>query len=473
MARTSDVAGGDGLTREFAECRDWRLIPLLLVFVTVLWGMVARGGFYRSDLIVLVALSVICGVVVVVVEGRMAPPSWRWSVCVLSPVAAVCVAAVADHDLGDAWFGLAPLVSAAALGCCGAALARLGGRVAVLAVVSGIGTLLAVSCWCGVAFHVAEFAQPLNEGWRAVATLGYANVTALVLLLAAVTAGALAARSGRFGDEVQCWLCLVGVLCTQSRAAVIALLVCVGLGLAGRRRVAVVLARAGGAALVAFAGLVPSVVASPNVAIAVVAVAISYGLLWWSAAGRPTRTTGTTVLGCLAVAAGASCVVALRGRAVDVGSDEGRLGLWREALTMVRRAGWFGIGPSQLADLSRGVTSVVLVHNDFLQYALYYGLPGLVALGVVCWRIGSALRVAHETAPPELWDLACAVLTAVSLCAAVDFPLQVPIVPAVTALIVAACLVPAGELDGSASDGVRRFGWTKKKEGMLCVGTQR
>jgi len=451
---------------------DRRFIPCLSMFAVVLWGTLARGAFYRTDLIVLVTMSVVSGLVTIGLFSQTRSVRRRWLFLCAPPVFAVVVSAVAGHDVADVGYALAPIAAMVGVAAVSVTMARAGGRLVLFRVVADVGTLLAVLCWSGVTFHVLAFAQPLNQGWRASATIGYANVTALFLLIAALTAGTLAARSGRLGDEVRCWLVLVGLLCTQSRSALVALVVCVGLGLLAKRRAANILARAGGAAVLAFAGLLPSIVdptPSPVTATVAAAASLSGVLLRLSTRGRRTQLTTLVVL------AGA-CVVAavwLHGRLFDFGSNDGRLRLWQGAVTAIRQAGWFGIGPGQLASLSRGTATVLLVHNDLLQYALYYGLPGVLAIIVSCWGIGLALRRTRATAPAMSWDLAVAVLIVTGISALVDFPLQVPIVPVVVTLIVCAGLAPGTKAEQSPTGESAPAGvGQNEKEGVLCPGTE-
>jgi O-antigen ligase len=290
---------------------------------------------------------------------------------------------------------------------------------------------------------VRHWAQPLSEGWRASATIGYANVTALLLLGGLLCACSLASVSARASDKIRCWVLAVGLFATQSRSAVVAMLVCGLILVVCCRAMAKVLFLSGAWALVAFAGLLPAIRGwSLGGLSALAAAGLSLALLRrthhlmlsWTA-----RSAAAVALPVMAALAG---TVILQSRILDQSSTQGRIELWRGALIRVRSAGIFGEGPHQLADLSRGKTIVLLVHNDYLQYAEYYGLLGLVGVAVIGCRWALQLVRTRATVEDELWATALTISVAVAIVAFVDFPLQVPVVPAMASLAFGSAIRP-------------------------------
>jgi hypothetical protein len=417
----------------------WQFSPHLLIFTAVLWGAFARGAFYRLDLIVFTGLCIAAGLLAILVRKTASVSHW-WLITAALPAGAVLISATTTHTLSDAPYALAPIVAAASLGLSGSVMGSLSDRFTLSRIVANVTALLAGLSWLGVALHLQAFAQPLNQGWRASATIGYTNVTGLFLLIGLLCSVALAVRSGRVADELRCSLLLVGVLTTQSRSVVLALVVCGLVLFAVRRPMAVVLLRTMTWALVAFAGLLPSVRGtSTNPLIAIASALAVAGLLWWMHRREIARVVRVAVL---LLAAGATVlgVVVLRTRIFDVRSEGGRLQLWQDAFQQFRPADFFGQGPHQLSALSSGQTVALLLHNDVLQYAVYYGVPGLVALASVCWRVGFQLARTRTGQDPDSRTIALTICIATAVVALVDFPFQVPLIPAVVSLVVGVCL---------------------------------
>jgi O-antigen ligase len=114
--------------------------------------------------------------------------------------------------------------------------------------------------------------------------------------------------------------------------------------------------------------------------------------------------------------------------------------LWHEAISNLDVTGVFGLGPHELSAFSRGYVIRLFDHNDVLQYAQYYGILGVAALLVIAWRLsvlfGRSWRFRHDMD----WSLGLACVLAVSVVVLVDFPLQVPLIPVVTSLVIGTTL---------------------------------
>jgi hypothetical protein len=145
----------------------------------------------------------------------------------------------------------------------------------------------------------------------------------------------------------------------------------------------------------------------------------------------------------LPAVAAVAAIVILDSRIGDSGSSGGRLRLWHAAVANFHNTGVFGQGPHQLAALSSGQIVTLLVHDDPLQYLQYYGVLGLAAMLITGWRLSLTLTTSRPAVNAELWVTAVTAATAVAVVALVDFPLQVPLVPAVTSLVIGAAVGPA------------------------------
>ena len=369
---------------------------------------------------------------IVRIAGRT---SWIvWSVAAIA--VAVVASAFVNGQVADSAYPLASVVAAAALGCVGVSVAATPDRFVFRRVVVDVAVFASVLGWVGVTFHLAEFAELQAQGWRAAANLGYANVTALLLLVGLLCACAGAVDSQAFSDVIRCWLIGLGLLATQSRGAFVALAVCWLILLLTHRAMAAVLARALVWAAVAFVGLVPTIESrQPDPVLAIVGVVIAVAML---AAVRPAATAAANRILLVAVGAGAAVAVyaQLNTRIADGGSDDGRMRIWRETVSSLHRTGWAGAGPGQIASFSRGGISQLFAHDDPLQFAEYYGVFGVIALLVViCCLVVVFVRSRRRIDPLE-WALGLTTTVAVGLCALVDFPLEVPLIPGVAALVI-------------------------------------
>jgi hypothetical protein len=431
---------------------DWRFLSVLLIFTALLWGFLARGAFYQIGLAVFVGLSLMA-MIAVTVRSWVTPLAIRWwVVSALLPSAAVLVSAIVHHELWQAAYAIAPIAGAAALGITGAASTRFFGTLMVLRLIVDVTLIAAVLGWAGVAFHLTYLAQPLAEGWRATFTIGYANVTGLLILVGLLCSSAVAAISQTPADRIRCWLLATGVLATQSRSVLLAAAVCGLILCFTSPSMARVLGNSALWGLLTFAGLLPSIrgqSAGFAPALAVAAVILFLQL-------RPTvismSSRGRAILRGAAVLSVLSLVMALlRARILDSGSDNGRLRLWHDAVRQLRWSGFWGSGPGQAAALSRGQIVTLLAHSDPLQYAGYYGLPGMIAFLLVGLRLITLLARQHQNVRPEVWSAGLTVAIALTCVTVVDFPLQVPLVPGIVCLALGAMISP-----GRAGSGTHR-----------------
>jgi O-antigen ligase len=184
---------------------------------------------------------------------------------------------------------------------------------------------------------------------------------------------------------------------------------------------------------------------------AVAALFAGSAILW--GARVPRRRAAAILLGgALAVALLAVAVPPLRQRvmkkvqAAAAGNwDEvltGRMDGWRAAAWMVREHPLTGVGhgayaaefaPARLALMERGVPFYLYVgfdnpHDEILDVAAEWGLPGLLALGWALWALLEALRRRGGKLPDGDRALAWAGLAAFAVLSLVDFPFRVALV---------------------------------------------
>jgi O-antigen ligase len=122
----------------------------------------------------------------------------------------------------------------------------------------------------------------------------------------------------------------------------------------------------------------------------------------------------------------------------------GRLDGWRAAVWMLERHPLAGVGqgaypaefaPAKLALIDRGAvffpgltqgSAFENAHNDILESAAEWGIPGLLALAWGLWVLLGALR--QEAGEPEDRALAWAGTAALAVLSLVDFPFRIALV---------------------------------------------
>ena len=425
------------------------------LLVAVAAGLLGQGAFYPSvqrPFGLLIAAATLLGLV-----GR---PLTRDDLRLLPVVPALALAAWAVLDgalvgVAAAGVGLAVLlvgVVAVLLVC-----RRLGqeDREVLLVGVIGIGLLVAVIGWLGVAGRVGSWAFQAQGLWRASSTLTYPNATAAVLApISLVVLGRLVATPGSVPLAVAATGLLTGLAATMSRAGVLALVVGLvvlaglqGVGVTAR---AVVGPVAG--ALVATVGLLPSMPAAGPPRPALALVGLGVGLALAAMVARLRRWSAVALLGGVLVAGVAGLLLTtsggMGGAAQTVAEARGNLaspdrtGALHAALRLVAQHPLTGTGPGQ-ADLrwkghDHGSQLFTYVHNEYLQVTAELGLVGLGLLAVLLVAITCLLWRARPTghATTTTWAGVVAAAAAFAVHSGFDFVWHLPaIVLTVTLLI--------------------------------------
>ncbi|HVF04868.1 MAG TPA: O-antigen ligase family protein [Frankiaceae bacterium] len=421
--------------------------PIAVLVCALAYAAFSQGAFYVRELVTCTALLAAAAVATARAHGR--------STVNAVPFVAVLAAAwaVASATLGGNAAAAAGPVALAL--CAGAAfvVVRAGSRseresfaTALLAV----GCCVAVLGWLGVVLRVVPLALPDQQLWRAASSLTYANATAgLLVPLARLTERrALATR-------VAATLLLTGTLATLSRAGYLALAIG-GVVLAARgggvRRLVAAGWRPSLGALVAFAGLLPSMPASapPRPFVALLALA---GGVAAQALPRDRRTVqavaGTAAALVVLAAFGAAEPLADATRRVGAArvtvASPDRAGEWSATWRVAREHPVTGVGPGNL-DISwpaadgRLVMRAHYTHNEYLQLFAEQGAVGLaLALALLAAAARSLRRTRREDAAPDwLAAGAAAALAAFLVHSAFDFVWHIPLIPLAVLAVVAA-----------------------------------
>jgi O-antigen ligase len=386
-------------------------------------------------------------------DDALLPPVW-------ASAALAAWATVSATVAGDITAALPVIALLAGVVVVLVAVRRLTGgqRDALAAAVVVVGGLVAATGWVGVAWRVTPWALEDQGVWRAATTLTYANAAAgLLVPLALLAVARLAARPG-VPANLAVWLLLVGVGATLSRGGALALAVgaAVLATLLGPGRTL----RAAGpptlGAVVALAGLVPSMPASSPPRPALAAAALVAGVTVAVGASH-LRSRQLTLA--LAVAVVAACaVLAVGGRGGDAAptvtsarltiASPDRAAAARAALRIAAGRPLTGTGPNRAVltwvQDSRRVTSRY-AHNEYLQVLAELGFVGLALLVVLvaslAWTVWRGRPEAPSTA---VWAGAAAGLAALAVHSALDFLWHLPAIPLAGAVLAGlACRPPS------------------------------
>jgi hypothetical protein len=433
--------------------------PLLLVAVTA--GLLGQGAYYPSvqrPVGVLIAAATLLGLV-----GR---PLTTDDLRLLPVVPALALASWAVLDgalVGVAGAGVGPAlllvgVVAVLLVC---RRLRREDREILLAGVIGIGLLVALTGWLGVAGRADSWAFQAQGLWRASSTLTYPNATAAVLApISLLVLGRLVARPGSVPLALAAAGLLAGLAATMSRAGVLALVVGLVV-LAGLRGLGATARAAVGplaGALVAMLCLLPSMPAAgpPRPALAVVG--LGAGVALTAMVTRVRRWSALVLLGGVLVAGAAGLLASgggVDGAAQTVAEarvnlvSPDRTGALRAALRLVAQHPLTGTGPGQ-ADLrwkghDHGTQLYAYVHNEYLQVTAEFGLVGLVLLAVLLVAITRVLWRARPTGRASAtWAGVVAAAAAFAIHSGFDFVWHLPAIVLTVTLLVGLVL-PAPE----------------------------
>jgi hypothetical protein len=422
--------------------------PLLLVATTA--GLLGQGAHYPSvqrPVGLLIALTTLLALVArpLTRDDLRLPP--------VVPALALAAWAILDGALaGGAGAGPALLLvgMVAVLLVCGRL--RSEDREILLAGVIGIGLLVALTGWLGVAGRAGSWAFQAQGLWRAASTLTYPNATAALLApISLVVLGRLVATPGSVPLAVAATGLLAGLAATMSRAGALAFVVglVVLAGLRGFGATARAAAGPVAGAVVALGCLLPSLPAAepPQPALALVGLGAGLALAAVTARlGWPTLALVGGVLvagiaGLLAIGGGAGSAAQTVAEARVTLASPDRTGALQAALRLVAQHPLTGTGPGQ-AELrwkgtDHGTHLYAYVHNEYLQFAAELGLVGLVLLAVLLAAMARLLWRARPTGrATDTWAGVVAATAAFAIHSGFDFVWHLPAIVLTVTLLV-------------------------------------
>jgi hypothetical protein len=454
-------------SRAFGEAGDGRAGPRrrraagwagLLLLAAVAAGLVGQGAFYartRWPVGLLVAAATVLALV--------AWPPTRDDARLPPVLAALALAAWAVLDaalLGVPAAGAGPMLLLLGVVAVLLVCRRLGqeDREVLLLGIVGVGLLVALAGWLGVASRVGSWAWLGDGVWRASSTLTYPNAAAAVLVpVALLVLGWLVDAPRNLPLVLAATGLLAGLAATMSRAGALAL--AVGLVVLSVLRGPRWTARAAlgpcVGALVALACLVPSMpdAAPPRPALALVGLcaglalaAVVVRLRRWSAVAL---VLGGALAGCLAAATvvgGAGDAARLvAGTRITLASPD-RSGAVGAALRVAAEHPLTGAGPGQADLRSRGAEGgtryFTYAHNEYVQVAAELGLVGLALLAILLAALARLLWRARPAGPAGAgWAGVVAAAAAFAVHSGFDFVWHLPAV-VLTVTLLAGARIP-------------------------------
>jgi O-Antigen ligase len=437
--------------QEASEATTGLPVHGLLLIVALAAAVVGQGAYYAAGQRLLAAV-LLAAVIVALWTHRRSKADTRLTVVVACAglAAWTAVSAAVAGDLAAAGPTIAVLAGLAGVLLVGRRLGR-SERDAVMAAIVAIGALAALIGWVGVAWHLRPWAIADQGLWRAATTLTYANAAAgLLTPLALVALARLVAQPPSPLAAATACLLLVGVGATLSRGGALALLAgAVVLGwLLGPRLLLQVAAAPVAGAVIALAGLAPSIPSSQPARPALAAGALAVGL--GVAAGLPYLSTRARV-GVLASIAVVAAVLLLLGgpvatsvqaigrpRLTVVSAD--RAGAAGAALRLAAQHPLTGVGPGRIALVWTTTDGRTLIsryaHNEYLQVLVHLGVIGFLLLLVLLATITRTVWHGRDAAPsPQVWAGVAAGLVALAVHSGLDFLWHIPAIPLLGALL--------------------------------------
>jgi O-Antigen ligase len=432
--------------------------PLLLAAASA--GLLRQGAYYPS---MQRLVGLLIGAATLLALAARPPTRLDIRLLPLVPALALAAWAVLDGALaGAAGAAVGPAlllvgIVAVLLVC---RRLRREDREILLAGVTFIGLIVALTGWLGVASRAGSWAFQAQGLWRASSTLTYPNATAAVLApISLLVLGRLIGKPGSVPLTLAATGLLAGLAATMSRAGALALVVGIVVLAALRGLRAIARAAVGPlvGALVAAVCLLPSMPAAgpPRPALALVGLCAGLALAAFVVQSR--RWLALALLGAVLVV-GAIGLLGIGGGVggaahtvaearINLASPD-RTGALHAALQLVAQHPLTGTGPGQ-AQLrwegqGHGTQLFSYVHNEYLQAAAELGLVGLVLLAVLLVAIGRLLWRTRATGRHGATSAgAIAAAAAFATHSGFDFVWHLPaIVLSVTLLVGAALPAP-------------------------------
>jgi O-Antigen ligase len=389
--RVSVAAGKAGKARTDEPWPGLVALAVLLYGLALVEGL-REGGFWPRDALAVALVSLVLLAAATVAAPRDRPGLLVTGSLLLFALWWLLRAGTAGSSATFLPLGASTLAFAAAF----AVVRPLSGRArepAALAVAC-LGAAGSAVGFAGLAWRWFPMAMPSQGLWRLSTTLTYADAAGLALAVCLLVA---------LGTNAQPWLgrasvclCTAGLLATQSRGALFALL-CACAVVPWRRYVRFLVPLLCGAFLGAAA-----IASSPHRApvpwlglLAVAAVAVAAWYRGEVPAWRPTRRAGLAAA--VAVLGGIAVAVLLLHHEVGLRalapSDQDRAVEWSTAFHQWASAPLFGVGPDRPLVFHASDGSLAhFVHNEYLQIAADAGMAGLALLGLSALAIVRTIR---------------------------------------------------------------------------------
>ena len=415
------------------------LVPAIAAVVA--FAAVAQGAFQAPEALEMCGAILLLAGLVAIGWPQEFPISGSALVMTALLIAPLVLASSLHGWTANSVVEVATATASAGAVMLGGIAGRIGLGASLLRAVMTVAALVALTGAVGVAAHVSPWGEPATGLWRASTSIGYPNAAATLLVMLTPVTALFVASGRRLIDRFVLTTLLLGVLLTSSRIGLVSVAVAAVLfAFTGHGRVLLASRRPAVAAIVAFAGFIPSITGPvaliPAVLTCVLAAVLvlmqpsHYSVIdFWRPFRYVIHGLVIIILAWLTIKIGITRALA---------GGEGRSATWQAAFEEIRHASLTGVGPGHvhLAYEWRGGNLITpFAHNEILQAIVETGAVGaLCLLGALMIIIRSIMERSRAGIGPM--TASCLIgASAFGLASFVDFPWHVPVLVVVVFLL--------------------------------------
>jgi O-antigen ligase len=352
--------------------------------------IVRQGAFYPADAFVVAVIS--AGLIVrswTGIDGRA-----RWVALAVTACTGWWFLSAVVHGRAQAFLPLGASMTAFLAAFLVVRRLDAGQRLGAAQALATIGAGAAVIGLAASVMRWFPLAMPAQNLWRLSTSLTYSDAAGMLLGMALLTGIAL--DQHRWLTRVDVSLCMAGLVATQSRGAVLGVLVgaCVVPMAAARRALRSILAGLVGGLVVVGTSSGPA--HHPLAGVVVGAVIVAAGGIRRPRHGRRITRRQVRVTIVATVVAVAFATAALHTpiqRRVELASTSDRITEWHAAFDQWRSSPWIGVGPDRLLTFHAvDGTYAFFAHNEYLQVLAGAGVVGELLLLVAVGTVAVAVR---------------------------------------------------------------------------------
>ncbi|HEY5251944.1 MAG TPA: O-antigen ligase family protein [Acidimicrobiales bacterium] len=442
------------------------LLPMVLLLGGLSYAAEAQGAFYPGPfhvVVVIVGVALLASIVVARSPTWVLPALKDPLVALAGALILVTVVSsvVAGHPT-DAIGTVSLLLTMAAAVAVVKSLAPQHRQLLLAGIVS-LAVIVALIGWVGLVARWQPNALTSQGLWRAASTLTYENALGAFLTAPALVCldRLLTATTRNLTWSLAAFVLLVGIGASLSRGGILGLVIGIAvLGIFRGARGLLRLVPPVVGSLIALACLAPSVPVDSSTHVTLACVGLFLGAVTaaWNFGSRrlrvPAVLVGIVVLGIAVTLALTGHVVSDIARARASASSSDRAHEWAAAWAVARHHLFLGVGTARVLlqwTVGGQIFTASFAHNEYLQLLTQDGVVGLgVLLGGLA---GLFTGLAHRRGEATAWSAECAIACLVALLvqSSLDFLWHIPVIPLLTATVLALATTAAPPTAGKST----------------------